>query len=262
MVDHVRSLARSVFGIDQLLPHQVQAIIPALRGRTVIVHTPTGSGKTACLLLPQLVARRGGNAGVTFVIDPTLSLIQNSSDKWRPKVQNSSDKWRPKGIDTIVFASITPRAEEQDALRALHRLALHGTRIPEQLVVVTPQRLVQDHILSGLVRAHGMPLSLMPPPAPQATPIFATSLTATSVTTASVPTISTTAFTATCTITWTTTHASISASIAAALKPAASHPAPPTPQGVDEPMDEPNISVIIHATMPTTDLDRSSPTVP
>ena len=68
-------IARDVFGHEQLLEGQVQAIRALDRGRDVLLVSPTGSGKS---LVYQVAGLRTG--GLTLVVSPLLALQQDQLD--------------------------------------------------------------------------------------------------------------------------------------------------------------------------------------
>ena len=69
----VRILAKEIFGIAQLRDEQLAVIDATLAGKDCVAVLATGGGKSVCFQLPGLVVP----AGVTVVVCPTLSLIQD-----------------------------------------------------------------------------------------------------------------------------------------------------------------------------------------
>ena len=64
-------------GITQLYVHQAEAIEHVLRGRHVVVVTPTASGKTLCYNVPVLNAILGDSTARALYLFPTKALAQD-----------------------------------------------------------------------------------------------------------------------------------------------------------------------------------------
>ncbi|MBU0490282.1 MAG: DEAD/DEAH box helicase [Chloroflexi bacterium] len=64
-------------GIDRLYTHQAQAVTAALAGQSVVVVTPTASGKTLCYNLPVLHALLDDPAARALYLFPTKALAQD-----------------------------------------------------------------------------------------------------------------------------------------------------------------------------------------
>jgi superfamily II DNA helicase RecQ len=73
-----------------LKPQQVEVVEAALSKRDCLVVMPTGSGKSACFLLPGLIEH-----GVPIVISPLKSLMYNSEKNWADDVEISDWKKKP-----------------------------------------------------------------------------------------------------------------------------------------------------------------------
>lgn len=77
-MDALRQALQTEFGLDDFRPAQREVIEHVLAGRDVLCVMPTGAGKSLCYQLPAvLLARREGGAGITLVVSPLISLMQD-----------------------------------------------------------------------------------------------------------------------------------------------------------------------------------------
>lgn len=97
---------------------QIDAIIPALNGDSVLALLPTGAGKSICYQLPSML-----QPGITLVVDPLKSLMRDQHDN----LQRA-------GIDST--ALINSSLSAQDRVRV--QVGLH--RGEYQFVFVSPER--------------------------------------------------------------------------------------------------------------------------
>ncbi|KAL4440297.1 hypothetical protein ABPG75_003298 [Micractinium tetrahymenae] len=120
----VAQLLGAVFGLPSFRPLQREVINATLQGRDVLCLMPSGGGKSLCYQLPALL----GGTGLTLVVSPLLSLIQD-------QVLGLEEL----GVHAAALTSLT----DKDAASAISKQvedALAGLR----LLYCTPEKVVNS----------------------------------------------------------------------------------------------------------------------
>lgn len=135
----VKAAIKERFHLRGFRPNQLEAINATLSGKDTFVLMPTGGGKSLCYQLPSIV-KSGKTRGVTVVISPLLSLMQDQvahlqklkiqallinsevSAEHRRLVMNSL--WDPQVEKFIQLLYITPEmiSKNQAIIQAFHDL--------------------------------------------------------------------------------------------------------------------------------------------
>ncbi len=125
-LDLERHLQR-LFGFTSFRPGQREAIEAVLAGHDALAVMPTGGGKSMTYLLPAFL-----QPGVTIVVSPLLSLIQDQVSKLTAR-----------GLPATCLSSQVPWDEQQ---RRLERLRQGGLK----LLFVAPERFRNQRFLRAL----------------------------------------------------------------------------------------------------------------
>ncbi|KAF3921992.1 hypothetical protein ABW20_dc0104710 [Dactylellina cionopaga] len=123
--DVARSL-KTAFKLKGFRANQLEAINATLDARDVFVLMPTGGGKSLCYQLPAVV-HSGKTRGITFVISPLLSLMED-------QVAHLTAL----GIKAYMFNSSVPPEAKRELMRELQS---RDAASSIQLLYVTPEML-------------------------------------------------------------------------------------------------------------------------
>jgi ATP-dependent DNA helicase RecQ len=75
-LDAARKILREIFGFDDFLPGQGEAVAAVLDGEDVFALWPTGGGKSLIYQLPAVV-----RPGLTVVVSPLVALMRDQAQK-------------------------------------------------------------------------------------------------------------------------------------------------------------------------------------
>lgn len=131
--DEVASLLEKRFRMAGFRPIQEEVVNAALSGRNTFVLLPTGGGKSLCYQLPAL-CDKGATSGVTIVISPLKSLIQD-------QVQN---------LLRLGINAASVNGENSDSERKTYFSMLESGTI--RLFYVTPEMLCRSPTLLSILR--------------------------------------------------------------------------------------------------------------
>lgn len=125
------------FRLEGFRHNQLEAINATLDGKDAFVLMPTGGGKSLCYQLPAVI-NSGKTRGVTIVVTPLLSLMQDQVDHLTAR-----------GIVAKAFSGDTDRREKDDILQSFK---LRNPEHHVQLLYVTPEMLSKSSAFnSGLM---------------------------------------------------------------------------------------------------------------
>ncbi|KAF2176382.1 hypothetical protein K469DRAFT_645841 [Zopfia rhizophila CBS 207.26] len=130
------------FGLRGFRPSQLEAINATLNGEHCFVLMPTGGGKSLCYQLPSII-KSGKTRGVTIVISPLLSLMEDQVNACRERF----------GIQAKLINGESTRDEKQYIMDGLK-----GNEPDKfiQLLYVTPEMLSKNQTMINIFRRlHG-----------------------------------------------------------------------------------------------------------
>ncbi|XWW92275.1 hypothetical protein V2A60_000198 [Cordyceps javanica] len=120
----VQRILKDRFRMKGFRQNQLEAINATLSGQDAFVLMPTGGGKSLCYQLPAVV-RTGKTRGVTIVVSPLLSLMQDQVDHMKAL-----------GIQAVAFNGECSAEYKRQVMSAF------GQRSPEhfiELLYITPE---------------------------------------------------------------------------------------------------------------------------
>ena len=131
----VRTVLRDRFHLQGFRPNQLEAVNATLSGKHAFVLMPTGGGKSLCYQLPSVVTG-GSTKGVTIVVSPLLSLMQDQVFHMRRL-----------GIKASLLNGETPPDERQLIINSL--FSLQGE--PIDLLYITPEMINKSKRLTRVL---------------------------------------------------------------------------------------------------------------
>ncbi|RDW78542.1 RecQ family helicase MusN [Aspergillus mulundensis] len=129
----VKNALKERFHLRGFRPNQLEAIDSTLSGKDTFVLMPTGGGKSLCYQLPSVISS-GSTRGVTIVVSPLLSLMQDQVAHLR---QNK--------IKAYLVNGDTPSTERQWIMSIL------SSRSPEthiEVLYITPEMIGKSQALT------------------------------------------------------------------------------------------------------------------
>lgn len=133
----VKAAMKERFHLRGFRPNQLEAINATLSGKDTFVLMPTGGGKSLCYQLPSIV-RSGKTRGVTVVISPLLSLMQDQ-------------------VDHLKDLQIQAFLINGEVTREHKRLVMESLREPQvekyiQLLYITPEMISKNQVMVNAFR--------------------------------------------------------------------------------------------------------------
>lgn len=136
----VQKMLKDRFRMKGFRHNQLEAINATLSGRDAFVLMPTGGGKSLCYQLPAVV-RTGKTRGVTIVVSPLLSLMQDQVDHMKAL-----------GIQAVAFNGECSSEYKRQVMSAFNE------RSPEhfiELLYVTPEMVSKNNAFNtGMQTLH------------------------------------------------------------------------------------------------------------
>ena len=133
----LKAAMKERFHLRGFRPNQLEAINATLSGKDTFVLMPTGGGKSLCYQLPAII-RSGKTRGVTVVISPLLSLMQDQVDH----------------LQKLKIQAFLTNGEVSAEHR---RFIIESLRDPSvekyiQLLYITPEMISKNQVMVGILR--------------------------------------------------------------------------------------------------------------
>ena len=129
---------RRRFHLRGFRPNQLEAINATLSGKDAFVLMPTGGGKSLCYQLPSVV-QNGKTSGVTVVISPLLSLMQDQVDHLKKL-----------GIQAFLINGEVSKEHRQLVFSALQEPEVERFI---QLLYITPEMINKNQMITNKFKA-------------------------------------------------------------------------------------------------------------
>lgn len=133
----VKTAMRERFHLRGFRPNQLEAINATLSGKDTFVLMPTGGGKSLCYQLPSIM-KSGKTRGVTVVISPLLSLMQDQVTH----------------LQTLKIQALFINGEVTTAHRKLVMDSLRDPQVEKyiELLYITPEMITKSQALISALR--------------------------------------------------------------------------------------------------------------
>jgi RecQ family ATP-dependent DNA helicase len=130
----VDRVLHDVFGLNEFRTNQLSAINTTLQGIDLFVLMPTGGGKSLIYQLPALI-ESGKTRGVTVVISPLISLVQDQIDK----------------LDNLGILALSLNSHSTPTDKAFFKEDLKSDDPTIKLAYITPEMLIKSTDLQEML---------------------------------------------------------------------------------------------------------------
>lgn len=133
----VKAAMKDCFHLRGFRPNQLEAINATLSGKDTFVLMPTGGGKSLCYQLPAIIGS-GKTRGVTVVISPLLSLMQDQVDH----------------LQKLKIQAFLINSEVSAEHRKLVMESLRDPQVEKyiQLLYITPEMISKNRVIVNALR--------------------------------------------------------------------------------------------------------------